>query len=278
MKHRESLSELKAKAERLEELYARMKVKLKPEYSITQLIARAKAASDGYDQQDAEVGNYQDFFQSMHLRRVVNAGLQVEGHKRAKSYLKWLTLGTLDFFVRADPQVGQGSKAKDYLWELELWSLLKERGEPKGLTADLDEPDVTAKVCGYTYNFACKKIYELKNINTPLKKAVKQVRKHDGIGIAALNIEEMTDPGRIHQSRDPLESYAVLSEMTDAFREAHRQAIITRLEADSLQGALSTTALSPIALSIDLGSTTYMIQNSYLDRILMAMSPLLLQP
>lgn len=175
---------LKQKAQEIEAFYERERIALPPDCSIRQLIAATARYSDAWLLGETQSLGWADFFSSMHLGRIAESVLRLQGRAQAGGYLRRLLLGTLDFFKRTE------SPAKDALWELEVWSMLLGRN----IAAELDEPDVLAEIEGTKIAFACKKVYSPASVRKSLSTAVRQIEKGCEFGIAAYNLDE-TIPG-----------------------------------------------------------------------------------
>lgn len=125
-----SYLEIKDKAKAVERLYADSCVKLPTTCDLAGLISDVKLLSDLWFIDSAKDIPGEVLFRACQFEQISDAILLLRGCSERSRYLSGLTSGTLDPFER------KRSKAKDVLWELELWELLRRRS----LDATLAEP------------------------------------------------------------------------------------------------------------------------------------------
>lgn len=180
---------VKGRALDIRALFASSGVPLPKTSSLFKMTERACQLSDSWLMDQMEDKSAIDVFYSIMLDRIAAAILPLAECANKKKYLRALASGELDFFARVS------SAAKDILWEVELWSLLR-RGKGKAKVDLVDPPDLIFEAVGRPLGIACKKIYSESNLEKTLSGAVRQVKGFDA-GVAALNIDELTPEGQI---------------------------------------------------------------------------------
>lgn len=214
---------LRQQAEDLEGMYAEARVRLPPDQGIAQLIEATKRYANAWEKDQADAMSYSDFFAALHLGRVVDATLGLRGHPQAKKYLRKLASGSLDFFERLNPMDNPEDEkritAKNFLWELEVWTMLRERGLP----AELEEPDVRVQLGKFNIGFACKKVYSQENVRNSLRKATRQIAQRRDFGIAAYNLDERIRGGGLWRQRDIRLARAMLEAENEKFLAENQQ-------------------------------------------------------
>ena len=181
-RRRITFAHAKSNALEIEKLYTTNNLELSPESGLAKLIENAKKLSDGWlmNQWDG-LGRINAMY-SLHLQRIAEAILPLAKIPNRRKYLEELMSGEVDFFKR------QASRAKDILWELELWALLSEAGSHPVLQ---DPPDIVLPIEDRTLGIACKKVYSEKNVEKILSEAVSQVEGSYDIGVVAVNLDEL---------------------------------------------------------------------------------------
>ena len=103
-------------------------------------------------------------------------------------FLTVFTSGSLNLQQR------DNSLAKNMLWELELWSILRRRS----FSATLREPpDIVVIFEGAMVGIACKKLYSENNVEKVLSEAVGQIEAVFDYGIVAVNLDDLILPDQI---------------------------------------------------------------------------------
>lgn len=176
-----SYLQMKEKAVELERLYGEYGIAIPTACVLAKLINSAKSLSDSWLTHKFDGISIETLIRSGQLDRIADAALRLRGHPRCGEYLRVLCSGNLD------PLVRKQSKAKDLLWELELWSMLLGRS----LKAELAEPDVVIGFDGTQIAIACKKIYSERNVEKVLSQAVAQVESGFEFGIVAMNLDDL---------------------------------------------------------------------------------------
>lgn len=148
------------------------------------------------------------------INRMLDAVLSLEHAPGTERILRELSAGNMDLVD------GRRSKAKDTLWEVEMYALL--RGA--GLRATLeDPPDVVVELEAERVGISCKNLYSNVNIRKTLSRAVSQVEACFDLGVAAFNIANLTvKPDVLH-----VNTVAVAGEMVrreiEEFLAAHER-------------------------------------------------------
>lgn len=217
---------IKERAEAVEALYAEADVSLSPVSALGKFIANAKDVSDRWLSGKGQT--YPEMFATMHMMRIGDAVLSLQGHPRRAHYLERLLAGEVDFFKRVE------SDAKNVLWELEFWATLKRRNAPAELQ---DPPDIVANLTGGTLGIACKKVYSEENFEKTLSQAVRQVKDFE-IGIVAINIDDVTPADTVLNARNHREMNRKLRGFCEAFLERHERHLRKYLSKERLVAAL----------------------------------------
>jgi hypothetical protein len=206
--------QIKARAQEIEDLYRDAGLRLPRGCGLARLVENAKTLSDRWLMNEMEELSIVNAFYAMHLQRIADAVLPLSAQTERKRYLQSLISGDLDFFDRG------ASSAKDALWELELWALICDRG---GIAELIDPPDIVVALGDKTLGIACKKIYSEKNIEKVLSQAVEQVEDHYDVGIAALNIDELTPAHTLLNAKTEREMARMLQRETAEFIRRHER-------------------------------------------------------
>ena len=202
---------VKAMAEEVKELYSLHKISIPPQSSLNQLIDAANQLSDSWILNEAESISMPTLLKAFHIFRISRALISLKSEPNIDLHLKKLTSGDLNLLDRKQ------SNAKDYLWEIELFSSLKNHGVNPKFT----EPDLQVSMHGSLISFACKKIYSEKNFAKTLSIAVAQIERSKNNGIVAINIDELLPSqnllnGNTHQSTNK-----ILQNFNDRFINKH---------------------------------------------------------
>lgn len=217
---------IKERAVAIEALYAGAGIDLSPVSALGKFIRNAKEVSDRW--LSAKGQTYPEMFATMHMMRIADAVLSLEGHARRTYYLERLLAGEIDFFKRVE------SDAKNVLWELEFWSSLKRRGAPAQLR---DPPDIVVNLAGGSLGVACKKVYSEANIEKTLSNAAKQVKDFE-IGIVAMNVDDLTPADTVLAVNDQQEMNEILRTHCEEFLQRHERHLRRYLSQQRLVAAL----------------------------------------
>jgi hypothetical protein len=141
--------EIKEKAKAIEQLYADNHLPIPSTSDLARLIEDAKRLSDSWLTNRITETPISLLFRVGHLDRVADAILPLAGVCERIKYMTSLASGSLDLLQR------DRSAAKDILWEVELWSILRRRR----FDAVLHEPpDIVVEFENATVGIACKKL------------------------------------------------------------------------------------------------------------------------
>ena len=217
---------IKERAEAVEALYAEAGVLLSPVSALGKFIANAKDISDRWLSGKGQT--FPEMFATMHMMRIGDSVLSLQGHPRRAYYLERLLAGEIDFFKRVE------SDAKNILWELEFWSNLKRRKAPTELQ---DPPDIVVNLRGGTLGVACKKVYSEENFEKTLSEAVKQVKDFE-IGVVAINIDDVTPAHTVLKVRNHQEMDKRLQGLCAEFLQRHERHLRKYLSKERLVAAL----------------------------------------
>jgi hypothetical protein len=168
---------VKERAKEIQQLYTATGLTMSPVCGLAKLIENAKSLADNWLANQTADNSMLDVFYALHLDRIADAILPLRDVPGRDRYLNTLTSGNIDFFAR------ENSHAKNILWELELWSLLR-RACPSTILQD--PPDIVLPLTGGRLGVSCKKTYSENNIEKVLSEAVSQVEGEFDVGVVAL--------------------------------------------------------------------------------------------
>ena len=226
---------IKEKALAVEELYSRSKVTLPPTCDLARLIANAKNLSDDWLLgQDTHL-TMDALLSTAHLNRIADAVLPLKQVIHKAVYLKALTAQSLRLHERTK------SHAKNILWELELWSILRGRSFDATL---VDPPDIVVALGSSIIGIACKKIYSEGHVQNVLSEAVSQVESSFDCGIVAVNIDDLS-PDITVPYRFPNHEMmgSIISDMNSRFIDSHDRHFRKYLGSGRLIAALVSTGV-----------------------------------
>jgi hypothetical protein len=223
-----SFLEVKEQAAAIAQMYREAGVQLSPHCDLAKYIAAAGEVSDqwllGKDRK-IQAGL---LLRGIQMDRIASSLLAAKGSRKITEHLRHLAKGSLDVFAR------RPSKAKDTLWELELHALLHARS----VTAELDEPDIVAKMNDVVIGIACKKIYSHGNVEKTLSVGVAQIEQVSEYGLLAINIDDLWPPNQIRASTSDEELGHSLSQENLAFLRRHIRHFQKYLSTGRVMGAL----------------------------------------
>jgi hypothetical protein len=177
-----SYEEIKEKAVVVENLYRDHGIELPGSCDLAKHICDAKDTETYWRSGDPKRITAAHLYHGVQMLRIARGMASLGESEKTSHHLRQLTQGSLDAFDRAQ------STAKDFLWEMELCTTLRQHG----LDAHLDEPDVILRNWEPHIGVACKKIYSRKGVGKRLSEAVKQIRTASSAGgFLAINIEEL---------------------------------------------------------------------------------------
>jgi hypothetical protein len=202
--------QIKDKALAVEELFETNGVKIPPTSKLAHLIANAKSL---WQNLISDMLSYEMVFQSIHFNRIADAVLPLRHQKYARVYIRKLLRGNLEFFERVP------SHAKDFFWEIELWSKLY-RKIPQAFLQD--PPDIIVPFEDTTIGIVCKNFYSEKHVQEVLSKGVSQVGGSFDFGIVSFNIDDLLPEGVIAKARDDRHLAEILLERNHTFIERHK--------------------------------------------------------
>jgi hypothetical protein len=195
--------QIKDKVLALERLYADNEVALPDGCDFARLIADAKSLSDYWLTDHAKL-QMSLLCRAINLNRIADVVLPLQSVTDRAKYLRLLTSGRLDSLDR------QTSRAKNLLWELELWSMLRSHD----LDAALQEPpDIVVSFEGLEVGLACKKFYSEKHVQNVLSEAVAQIELGFEFGIVAVNLDDLVPANQILRSA----TYQAMRQYIDDF-------------------------------------------------------------
>jgi hypothetical protein len=230
--------QIKEEAIAVEELYATSDIPLPATSDLAKLIADAKALSDSWLLGKAEDLAMTVLFRVGLLDRITAAVLPLREVQDRSKFMRALASSGLDLLDR------KRSAAKDVLWELELWSILKRRS----FNAHLKEPpDIVVNFEDSEIGIACKKLYSERHVQNVLSQAVAQIEPKFDFGIVAISIDDLLPPNRILRTptHDTLGQY--ISHLNARFLRSHERHFRKYLGSGRLISAfVSTSTLADV--------------------------------
>ncbi|MBI5675361.1 MAG: hypothetical protein HZC48_05990 [Nitrospirae bacterium] len=217
----------------LQELYQKNDLLISPTSYLSKLIGDTSSLSDSWLCNDHSCDTALQLFSLSQLDRVAKAALPLGVSVQSKKYLGALLTGSLDLLSR------EQSKAKDTLWELELWQVLV----GMGIHASLEEPDIVVSFDGARIGIACKKFYSENNVSKVLSQAVSQFEGDFDFGIIAINLDDLTPANTILKARSMSQMFEVISQLNDSFIIKHERHLRKYLEMGRAISALVSTAV-----------------------------------
>ena len=225
---------IKDEAVAVEELYAASKVPLPPTSDLAKLIVDAKALSDAWLTGQADKLSMTVLFRVGLLDRITAAVLPLRDVLDRSKFLSALTSGSLDLLDR------KRSRAKDVLWELELWSILKRRS----FDAHLEEPpDIVVDFEDLKIGIACKKLYSQRHVQNVLSQAVAQIEPTFDFGIVAISIDDLLRPNQILRTPTQESMSRHISDLNAHFLHSHERHFRKYLGSGRLISAFVSTSV-----------------------------------
>jgi hypothetical protein len=206
-----TLTEIKANAHAIRELYRDSDVRLPATCGLAQFIGRAVRTAEGWAAHPLGQTKFVDLFAAMHLSRIARAVLALKGIPARARYLRRLARGELDFFKRKQ------SDAKNVLFELEFFASLRSRAPNSELR---DPPDIVLPLSKGELGIACKKVYSERSVEKTLSVAVSQV-KDFAIGAIALNIDEVIPGDHVVKAQTLEEAKVILQRPLERFQSTY---------------------------------------------------------
>ncbi|MFL6656006.1 MAG: hypothetical protein ACJ8KA_14550, partial [Sulfurifustis sp.] len=226
--------EIKTHAQAIEELYATSVVTLPATCYLARLVADAKTLSDSWFLNQSDESSATVLFRAGHLGRIAEAVLPLSNVADRATYLAALTSGSLDLLARDQ------SRAKDVLWEIELWSILRRRS----IDAELKEPpDIVAHFEDSTIGIACKKLYSEKHVQNVLSQGVAQIESSFDFGILAINIVDLIPENQILRVTTQLAMSRYLNDLNVRFLHRHDRHFRKYLKSGRVLSALILTSV-----------------------------------
>ena len=234
-----SFLDAKAAAEALLDLYAQAGVSLNPLSSLGRMIEQAISNADLLESNQLDRLDNAALLRGQQLSRIARAALPLADVPDRKQHLLDLKRDALDPWDRSL------SRGKNKLWELELWTLLNERGAP----SELIEPDIVARTNSGVIAIACKRIYSLDNARSSMAYGIKQLATKGETSLLAVCLDDVVvDAGKVivAPSIDLVVKY--LDRKNQEFLDAH--AIdLSRYMTEGRAACVLASSSSPVFLS-----------------------------
>lgn len=217
----------------LQELYRKNGLVIHPTSYLSKLIEDTSTLSDGWLCNDEIRATVLHLFSASQLDRIATAALPLGVSVQAKEYLSALLIGSLDLLNR------EQSKAKDTLWELELWQALSRMG----MHVTLEEPDIVVTFEGARIGIACKKFYSENNVSKVLSQAVSQIEGDFYFGMVAINLDDLTPAGTILNATSIDQMSEMISQVNYSFIKRHERHLRKYLEPGRAIAAFVSTSV-----------------------------------
>lgn len=229
---------IKEKALSLEQLYQENNASLPLTSDFARLIADAKTLSDSWLMGQIDRHPMTLLFRAGLLDRIADAVLPLADVPERTRFLEALVSGSLDLLER------KRSTAKNVLWELELWTILKRRS----FDATLEEPpDIVVNFAESRIGIACKKLYSEKHVQNVLSQAVAQIESNFDFGIVAVNIDDLVPANQILRTPTQETMFQYISDLNARFLDSHERHFRKYLASGRVISALvSTSALADV--------------------------------
>jgi hypothetical protein len=225
---------IKKKALEIEEVYEESNIPLAPTSDLARLIADAKTLSDSWLMGQVDKYPLTILFRAGLLARIADAVLPLADVPDRTRFLEALASGSLDLLER------KRSGAKDVLWELELWAILRRRL----FDATLEEPpDIVVKFAELKIGVACKKLYSEKHVQNVLSQAVNQIESSFDFGIVAVNIDDLVPANQILRTPTQETMAQYISDLNARFIGEHERHFRKYLASGRVISALVSTSV-----------------------------------
>lgn len=212
--------------------FKKANVTLNSSSDLARLIERALRFAESPER---ETGNERLLLRAMvegqFLDRIARACATVEGMVDERQHIARMKKGSVD------PGSRQPSQAKDKLFELELFALLREQG----LAAALAEPDITVKLTYGNAGVACKRIYSLSNAKSQISRAVRQLADVAGPKILALCLDDLLPEYAILDATTPRNASEMLASFGTEFFKRFDQQLFAYMSSGRVSFAVSST-------------------------------------
>lgn len=230
-----SYLQIKEKANAVEALYAESGLSISPTSSFAHLISNAKNL---WENLILDKLSYEMVFRGIHFDRIADAVLPLSNHPNRTEYLQKLLSGSLAFFER------EPSRAKDFFWEIELWSRLQHKIPQTNLQ---DPPDIIINLEDTMIGIACKKFYSENHVQHVLSKGVHQIEPSFEFGIVCCNLDDLLPNDVIGIFRNEKHLEEVLQSHNHEFIKRHEYHIRRYLTDERLIAIfVSTTVIADI--------------------------------
>lgn len=224
---------IKQRGLELQELYEKNGLAIPTTSYLAKLIEDTTTLSDAWLCNDQSRATAFHLFSASQLDRVATAALPLGVSVKAREFLSSLLSGSLDLLGR------EQSKAKDTLWELELWQQLVRMG----MHATLEEPDIVVSFDGARIGIACKKFYSEKNVSKVLSQAVSQFETEFDFGIIAINLDDLTPANTILKARSLEQMLEMINQVNYSFIKEHDRHLRKYLAPGRAISALVSTSV-----------------------------------
>jgi hypothetical protein len=221
-----SLAELALLGQSVRALFAELQIDIRPLSTLSVLLSRLDQVAEQWQRGEGQdVATMIDVTTAL---RVIEAILAAKEEPLARDC--YLRIASKDVNLFSPAQ----SQGKDALWELQLLSILRLRG----MTVSLGEPDLNVAIADLTIPIACKRIYSPKNLESQLRSAGSQLKRHGIGGIAALNIDAQLPVGHLIVTATTLDASRVLQREAQKFLIAHQSVIRRMIKAGKFDAVL----------------------------------------
>jgi len=223
-----SYLEVKLQAKAVAQMYRDSGIQLNANCDLAKHIAAAVEVSDYWLTDKSRELQVETLFRGIQMDRIASSVLAAKKSPRISEHLRHLAGGSLNILDR------RPSKAKSTLWELELYALLSTRA----VVADLDEPDIVARINGMSIGIACKRIFSDGNVEKTLSVGVKQIEAVSQYGLLAINIDDLWPANQLRLATSEQYLAHTLSQENLEFLRRHERHFTKYLSSGRVMGAM----------------------------------------
>lgn len=225
-------ADLQKNATCIRALYADHAIELPPMSGLGTLCDEADALDSAWNEGTIDSETNERLFRVAHFRRVSEAVIELRRTPDPAPYLQRLKSGSLDPFDRNE------SDAKNILWEVDLWRILRERGVDAEL---IEPPDIAAKLPAGRLVIACKHLYSELNVAKVLSGAVGQIKTAGHPGIVSFCLDDLLPRGALLTARGFASALEMLNSKNMEFLARHERYFLRYMQPKRILGVLIST-------------------------------------
>ncbi len=221
----------------VEDTFLKFGVGIPPSSEIGRIISFGKEYSEslriGTDQSSWGQDKYREIMSGVLQLQIIASVVKFAGHRpEIQPMLRKLMKGSVD------PTSIEHSKAKDFMFELQMLSLL----DSGKINSELKEPDIVFELQGQQYAMACKTLYKSNNqsrsLENQLRKAKRQISISGLHGVVALAIQFVVRDRRLFLSSSEPDFGRIVSSESERFLKRYEDVIFRTLGGTKIFGVL----------------------------------------